>query len=391
MSDSDTDTQHAAASLEGGTGARHPATSVLATCLIAVAPFACIVIALFCGRYAVGVADVLGSLAFALESLASTVAQAFVGAWTAVCSVLGFDVPAWRVPAPEMSDVVSTQSYVVVVQTRLPRAVAAAAVGASLAMSGAAYQGVFRNPLVNPGLLGVSNGAGFGAACAIVLVGGGLLVYPAAFAFGVAAVALSYWIAHVYKQTPAIMLILGGMIVSSVFSALTSLMQYVADADTQLPSIVYWLMGSLSSVSYEQFWALIPMAAGVAVLVACSWRINVLSMGDKEARSLGIDVRASKTLVVGGATLATAGAVCLSGVVGWVGLVIPHIGRMIVGSDNRRLLPASAALGGAFLVVVDTCARCLWASEVPLGILTALVGAPFFVYLLKRTKGGVWT
>jgi iron complex transport system permease protein len=273
---------------------------------------------------------------------------------------------------------------------RLPRILAALAVGAALAVSGAAFQGVFRNPLVNPGLLGVSNGAGLGAAFAIVFLGGSLATYPLAFAGGVAAVAASYWIAHVYKATPTIMLILGGIIVSSVASALISLMKYVADPTSQLPSTVYWLMGSLSSVGYSQFWAFIPIGVGIVILFICAWRVDVLSMGDKEAHSLGLNVGVNKLVIVGAATLATAGAICLAGVVGWVGLVIPHIGRILVGSGNRRLIPVSCALGAIFMVVVDTCCRCIWASEIPLGIITALVGAPFFVYLLKRTKGAGW-
>lgn len=287
-------------------------------------------------------------------------------------------------------DPVDANVYTLVVSVRLPRAIAAAAVGAGLAVSGAAFQGVFRNPLVNSGLLGVSNGAAFGAALGIVLFTGTWLRYPLAFVFGILAVGLSYWIARVYKSTPTIMLILGGTIVSSVFSALVSLMKYVADADTELPSIVYWLMGSLSSVGYESFWSLIPIAVGCVILLVMSWRVNVLSMGDKEARTLGLDVRRDKLLVIAGATLSTAGAVCLAGVVGWVGLIIPHIGRMLVGNDNRVLVPVSLAIGAAFLVAIDLASRSVIASEIPLGILTALIGAPFFVYLLKKTKGGGW-
>jgi iron complex transport system permease protein len=280
--------------------------------------------------------------------------------------------------------------FTLITQVRLPRAVAAAFVGASLSASGAAFQGVFRNPLVNSGLLGVDHGAGFGAALAIVAFAGGWSIYPSAFTFGVLAVCLSYGIGRIYRTTPVIMLILGGVIVSSVFSALISLLKFVADPDTQLPSIVYWLMGSLSSVEYASFWALIPMTLGLVLLLVMSWRINVLSMGDREAHAMGLDVRRDKGLLIVGATLATAGAVCLSGIVGWVGLVIPHVGRMIVGNDNRRLIPVSMAIGAAFMVVIDTVSRSFWASEVPLGVLTALVGAPFFVYLLKKTKGGGW-
>jgi iron complex transport system permease protein len=186
------------------------------------------------------------------------------------------------------------------------------------------------------------------------------------------------------------MLILGGTIVSSVFSALISLMKYVADAENQLPSIVYWLMGSLSSVGWDQFWACIPIAIGVVVLILWSWRIDVLSMGDKEARSLGLNVTRDKAVVIGGATLATAGAVCMSGVIGWIGLIMPHIARMLVGSNARALVPVSFSLGATFLIFVDTLSHFIWSAEVPLGILTALIGAPFFVYLLKRTKGSIW-
>lgn len=326
------------------------------TASLAALPFACVFASIMAGRYGISPQEVLSAIADALTGHATT----------------------------------SSQVESLILEVRLPRAVAAACVGAALAASGAAYQGVFRNPLVNPGLLGVSSGAGFGAALAIVVAGGGFLVYPSAFAFGVLAVALSYWIARVYRQTPAIMLILGGTIVSSVFSALVSLMKYLADAETQLPSIVYWLMGSLSGVGWEQLWAVVPMAFGVAVLLLFSWRIDVLSMGDKEARAMGVNVGVAKAAVVGGATLATAAAVCMAGTVGWVGLVVPHIGRMLVGSRNAKLIPASCALGASLLVVVDTAARCMAASEIPLGILTALIGAPFFVYLLKRTKGGTW-
>ena len=324
--------------------------------LIGLLPVACLALCLLAGRYSVSLQDVVLAL------------------WGGLTG----------------QQLVSEQISTMVLSIRLPRALAAFLVGGALAASGAAYQGAFRNPLVNPGLLGVSNGAGFGAALAIVLAGGGALVYPSAFTFGIVAVALSCWIARVYRQTPVIMLVLGGTVVSAVFSALISLLKYIADAETQLPSIVYWLMGSLASTGWEQLWSAIPIAAGVAILLVLSWRIDLLSMGDKEARAMGLNVEASKAAIVGGATLATAGAVCLAGTVGWIGLVIPHIGRMLVGSQNSRLIPVSCCLGASFLMVVDTAARCLWASEVPLGILTALIGAPFFVYLLKKTKGGTW-
>lgn len=334
----------------------------VATVFAYILPFILIFVSLFVGRYPISLTEVLGALGAAI-------------------------VPQ---SGPDAADVASNV-YTLVVNVRLPRAIAGAVVGAALAASGAAFQGIFRNPLVSSGILGVSSGAGFGAALAIVFFSAtSVAIYPFAFAFGVLAVAASYLIAHVYRSTPTIMLILGGIIVSSVFSALISLMKFVADSETQLPNLVYWLMGSLSSVDYDQLVATIPIVAGCAILFVMSWRINVLSMGDKEARALGVDALRSKTLVIAGATLATAGAVCISGVVGWVGLIIPHIGRMIAGSDNKTLIPLSAAVGASFMVVIDLLSRTISMSEVPLGVLTAIIGAPFFVYLLKKTKGRDW-
>ncbi len=285
---------------------------------------------------------------------------------------------------------VSKETYTVILQLRMPRAIAAAAVGAGLAASGGAYQGVLRNPLVNSGLLGVSNGAGFGAALSIVLFGQTGYTYLFAFVFGISAVFLSYWIARIYRTVPSIMLILGGVIVSSLYGALLTLLKYVADTQNELPAIVYWLMGSVSSVTYKDLWALLPIGSGITVLFLYSWKMNVLSMGEKEAVSMGVDVAKCKRIIIAAATLATAGAVCLSGVVGWVGLIIPHIARMIVGNDNRRMLPVAVSIGAAFLVLIDTMSRSIAASEIPLGVLTAVIGAPFFIFLLKRTKGGGW-
>lgn len=284
----------------------------------------------------------------------------------------------------------SREALAVVIQLRLPRAIASAFVGAGLAASGCAFQGVFRNPLVNSGLLGVSSGAGFGAALSILLFSYQWTTYVFAFFFGILAVGMSYWVARIYKTVPTVMLILGGTIVSSLFSALISFLKYVADTESQLPAIVYWLMGSLSTVAYKDFWALLPIGLGLTILFIMSWKINVLSMGDKEAQTMGVDVKQNKLLIIVGATLATAGSVCISGMIGWVGLVIPHMGRMLVGNDNRRLLPISMSMGAAFMVLIDTISRSITASEIPLGILTSLIGAPFFIYLLKKTKGGGW-
>ena len=320
--------------------------------LLVVFPIAAVLLSLFFGRYAIQPSDVFSALF-----------------------------------APSR---VSHAAVVTVQQLRLPRALAAAFVGASLAASGAAFQSVFRNPLVNSGILGVSNGAGFGASLAIVFLGGGVWTYAASFVFGAAAVALSYFAGRIAKSRTVITLILGGTIVSAFFSALVSVLKYIADPYSQLPAITFWLMGSFASVGLPHLKALLPMSAGMLLILICRRRIDALSMGEREAASLGVDVRLYSILVIGGATLCTAGAVCISGTIGWVGLVIPHIARMIFGSENTKLIPASISLGAGFLVLTDLLARTLTGSEIPIGILCALIGTPFFVYLLKRTRGGSW-
>ncbi len=329
--------------------------------LYVIFPLAFIFISLFAGRYSVSFNDVIRTLA-------------------------GF----FSGKTPEETGV-SAECWSVVTQLRLPRLLASAVVGAALAVSGGAYQGIFRNPLVSPGILGVSAGAGFGAALAIVTVGAGAAAtYGFAFGGGICAVLLSYRISGIYRSAPTVMLVLGGTVVQSVFNALISLLKYTADADRELPAIVYWLMGSVSSVGWKTLIAAVPAIAGIIIILCCGWRINVLTMGEREARTLGVDVKKTKLVVISGATLATASAVCMSGVVGWVGLVIPHISRMIVGHDARKMLPLSVSVGAAFMVAIDTVSRSLAASELPLSILTSLIGAPFFVFLLKKTKGGGW-
>jgi iron complex transport system permease protein len=323
------------------------------------APFLLIFISLFIGRYPLTVGEVTG--------------------------VLGAKA---GIPSPSPLPI----HVNVVWDIRLPRAILGALVGGSLAVSGAAFQGLFRNPLVSSGILGVSAGAGFGASLAIILFGSDTFyVYAFAFCFGALAVVLSYIIGTHYTSTPTIMLVLGGVVVSSIFSSLVSLLKYIADPYEQLPSIVFWLMGSMASARFRDIAiSAVPMGVGMAGLVAMRWRINILSMDDKEARALGVNIAFVKGLAILFATLATAGAVCVSGVIGWVGLVVPHIGRMLVGNDNTVLVPVSLSIGAGYLVIVDNVARTLTGSEIPLGILTSIIGAPFFVYLLKKTKGRGW-
>lgn len=279
----------------------------------------------------------------------------------------------------------------IVFDIRFPRALLGALVGASLAASGTALQSLFRNPLVDAGILGVSSGAGFGAALAIILFDSYLMIYVFAFCFGLIAVMLSYSVGKLSNTSPTIMLVLGGVVISSIFSALLSLLKYVADPYNELPAITFWLMGSLANAGYEDIMvAFIPMLIGTVGLVIIRWRLNVLSLGDKEAQALGISTAKNKLFVVLFTTLATAGAVSVSGVIGWIGLIIPHIGRMLVGNNNALLLPASIALGATFLIVIDNFGRALTGSEIPLSILTALIGGPFYIYFLKKTKGGGW-
>jgi len=277
----------------------------------------------------------------------------------------------------------------VVLQVRLPRIVAAMLVGAGLSAAGAAFQGVFRNPLVSPYILGVASGAGFGAALAILLSDSITLVQVSAMGFGILAVVLTYGMSSVYKSAPTLVLVLAGVIVGSFFSALISLIKYLADPYEKLPSIVFWLMGSLANVNPEVLFTLGPiLIIALILLVLMGWRINVLSMGEEEALSFGVNTKRERAFVVVLCTVISAAAVCLAGVIGWVGMVIPHICRMLVGPDYRKVITASISIGACYLVMIDDLARALTSLEIPLGILTAIIGAPFFAYLIIKNKVG---
>ena len=271
----------------------------------------------------------------------------------------------------------------VVFQIRLPRVAAAALIGAALAAAGVSYQGMFRNPMVSPDILGASTGAGFGAALAILLGAGYFGISMSAFVFGLLAVAAAYLVSCMSRTNQTIALILSGMMVSSLFSAGTSYLKLVADTQQQLPAITYWLMGSLSSIKpRDVLFLVIPVTIGLVPLWILSWRMNLLTLGEEEARSMGVNTRLLRFTVILCATLLTASSVAVSGMIGWVGLVIPHFCRMLFGYDYRRLIPAAALFGASFLIVVDDIARLATAGEIPLGILTAFVGAPIFLYLI---------
>lgn len=274
---------------------------------------------------------------------------------------------------------------------RIPRILAALMAGGALSVSGATYQGLFKNPMVSPDILGASAGAGFGAALGLLLSFGYTGVQISAFIFGIAAVTLTYLISIIIGRgnNATLVLILTGMVVSSMFASLISLIKYVADPDEKLPAITFWLMGGLSSVSLNDVeMLLIPLMIGLIPLILLRWKLNILSFGDEEAKSLGVDTKWLRMIIIFCATLITAGTISVSGMIGWIGLIIPHMARMIVGPNFKVLLPASLIIGSTFLLIVDDIARCAFPIEIPLGILTALIGAPFFIYLLIKGRRG---
>jgi len=278
----------------------------------------------------------------------------------------------------------------VLLHIRGPRVVAGLLVGAALAGAGVVYQGLFRNPLVSPDVLGVSAGAGLGAVLGIFLSLPIFAIQGMAFAGGLATVALVYAIAAAVRgRDPTLVLVLGGVVVGALAGAAISLVKILADPYDQLPAITFWLLGSLASVRGVELWSALPaILVGLLPLILLRWRINVLSLGDEEAKALGLDAGKLRAIVIAAATLITASVVAISGVIGWVGLVIPHIARMIVGPNFERLLPAAMLMGAGYLVLVDALARTLGRIEIPLGILTAVVGAPFFLWLLWRGRHG---
>lgn len=276
---------------------------------------------------------------------------------------------------------------------RMPRIVGAILTGGALSLSGAAYQGLFRNPMVSPDILGVSSGAGFGAALAILLSFGIIGIQLSAFFMGLVSVCLALSISKImgHGHDKTLILILSGMIVGALFSALISLMKYVGDSEFKLPDITFWLMGSLSAVTMDdlKFVAPIIVLASIPILLS-SWKLNVLSFGDDEAQTLGINTKVLRIVVISSASLLTASVVCVTGLIGWVGLIIPHFARFVVGPNHRILLPASFLMGGIFMLLVDDLARSIASLEIPLGIITSLIGAPMFFILLKLSSKKVW-
>lgn len=290
--------------------------------------------------------------------------------------------------SPLTGQEVDPQGWSVVYHVRLPRIMLALVAGMGLSISGASFQALFSNPLATPDTLGVATGASFGAVLALLFTRNVFVVQLAALAMGLAALAGTCMISRLNGKSSILMVVLGGMVVSSLFQALVSLVKYVADPDEELPAITYWLMGSMSRATYQGLAVGIPLILlGVALLFLLRWRLNILSLQEDETRALGIDVRKLRIMVMAASTLVTASCVSLCGQVGWVGLLIPHVARMLYGSDNRKIIPVSMGLGSAFMVVIDTASRAATAAEIPVSILTAIIGAPFFIILLRRTGG----
>ncbi|WP_221056959.1 FecCD family ABC transporter permease [Methanoculleus chikugoensis] len=341
--------------------------------LLLLAAVFCVIASFAVGRFSLGISDAVLIL----------LSPAVHFAMSMDIPVLGDIVHILLSPVIPVAETWDDAMYSVVFNIRLPRILAALLVGAALSTAGAAYQGMFQNPLVSPDILGASAGAGFGAALAIYFYLGTGAITVFAFAGGLVAVGTAYAVSRLTRGNPTLGMVLAGILVASLFSASTSYIKLVADTNDQLPAITYWLMGSLAGATMEDvYFAGVVIVIGLIPLYLFRWRMNVLTLGEDEAKSMGINTNLLRLIVILCATLVTAVAVSISGIIGWVGLVIPHFCRMIFGYDYRRIIPAAIIMGGGFLLLVDNFARTIATTEVPLGILTAFVGAPIFAYLL---------
>ncbi len=286
---------------------------------------------------------------------------------------------------------VDKTGYTVVFNVRLPRIILAAVVGAGLSCAGAAFQGLFSNPLATPDTLGVASGASFGAVLALLIGGGLIAVQLSALAFGLLSCFITYSLSRRNGKNSIVMIVLAGMVISAVFEALVSLLKYIADPEEELPVITYWLMGSMSRATYNNLIMGVPfILVGTIVIYALRWRLNILSLNDDEASSLGMNVQIMRIVFIAAASMITASCVSMCGQVGWMGLLVPHIARMIGGNNNRSVIPISAGAGAFLMIVMDTFARSATSAEIPISILTAIIGAPVFIILLRKT-GGSWT
>lgn len=326
-------------------------------------------------------------------------AKAGILAALVIIIVASFSVGKYPIPPSELipailnsifnPEAVDPQTQTALFNIRLPRILVVVMVGAALAAAGAAYQGMFRNPLVSPDLLGASAGASLGTCLALVLDMPSTMVQVFAFVGGMVAVGCVVWLNRVIRYDELLGLVLGGILISTLFQSGVSLLKFLADSNDKLPEITFWLMGGFSRVDQNDLFAIvIPMAAGFGVLMLERWKLNALSFGEEEARSLGINISRVRLVVIFASTLIVSVSVAVSGVVGWVGLVIPHLARAIVGPNYRALIPASMFIGASYLLLVDDLCRMLLSLEIPIGILTAIIGVPFFIVIFKHNMKG---
>lgn len=287
------------------------------------------------------------------------------------------------------SKILDSNMEIALFNIRLPRIITVLLVGSGLSIAGASYQGMFKNPLVSPDILGASAGAGMGAALGLYFSLSMTLVQVFAFFGSLLAVFLATVINRRMNYDPLLGLVLGGILISTLFSSGISIIKFLADSDDKLPAITFWLMGSFSSVNVKDAFSIIPpLIIAYIILFSMRWKLNVLSFGEEEAKSMGINTRQVRRLVIIAATLITAASVSVCGMIGWIGLVIPHLGRALVGPNYKVLLPVSALLGSSYLLIVDNIARCTWSVELPIGILTAILGVPFFVVIFRHNAKG---
>lgn len=321
-------------------------------------------------------------------------------------AVLSLDLGRFHVPGPRIVRILLTallhgntwnspsfgyEEWIIIMVVRLPRVITVILAGMGLALSGAAMQGLFRNPLVGPQIVGVSSGASFGGVLAIFLSLPAFGIVGMAFCFGVLSLLVVFGLARLAGRAGILSLVLAGVIVSTFFSALVGIVQFIADPEQELPGMVYWLMGSFASADWKNTVIIgIPTLIAGSILLFLRWRINLLSLGDTDAEALGCNVKGLRYGVVGLVSLIVAAQVSVSGGVGWVGLVIPHFARMMVGPDHRVLLPGAALLGGVYLLIMDSLARNLTSLELPIGLLTALIGTPVFAVVFWRTQARGW-
>ncbi|QTQ14574.1 iron ABC transporter permease [Treponema parvum] len=321
--------------------------------VLSVLPF---VLALFClgvGRFKLSIPETL-----------ETLSQAFTG------------------------NVTNQMAHSVIWRIRVPRIILSLLVGAGLSVSGAAFQGLFSNPLATPDTIGVASGASFGAVLGLLFDGNLVIVQIMALIFGLLTCLLTYLISRSRGKTSIIMIVLSGMIISAMCQALVSLLKYVADPQEKLPTITYWLMGSLASASYRALILGAPfILCGCMVIFFLRWRINILSLQEDEVKSMGININLMRLIVIVASSMITASCISMCGQVGWVGLLVPHISRMIGGSNNKTVIPLSIVIGASFMLVIDTFARSMTAAEIPVSILTSVIGAPIFIMLLRKTGG----